>query len=138
MANVYISDTPQDGCVIRVAGREERFATLDDARSSHPLVAEAQTLLRKGSRLMADGALRCLSSYQLTPQLSATTGQFDFKGCLYQFARFAERLPNGAERVTAAQVFPLQPVPTHMDCFVSAQDTLDKIGFATSVRTFLG
>jgi len=134
MANIYINAT-REGWAVRKNGEETVHASLDDARSQHPEVTDAHAALRKGCRLMEDGALQAISTYPVTSTLSALTGQFNYKGSLYQFVRFAEQLPNGRSRVTAAQVFPLSPVEPHTDCYVSSPDALDSIG--ASIRTFL-
>lgn len=139
MANVYIRCTPQEGCVIQKAGEDDRhFADLPSARAQCPEAATAHALLRKTARLVEDGQLQGQSSYQLTPEKRAITGEFNQGNCRYQVSFFMNKTPEG-ERLGAVQVFPAhnQNVSTYIDLFVSDRDPLEQSGFLTSSRLFL-
>ncbi len=140
MANVYIQVTPGGNVVIREAGKEDRvFSDLTSARQHSSDVTDAHALLRKSGRLLEDGQLRVDSSYQLTPDKRALTGQFDQRGCRYQVSLFVEKMPNGQERIGAVQVFPAQgqDVATYIDLYVSGEKPLSQSGFDASGRLFL-
>lgn len=140
MANVYIRCTPQEGCVIQQAGEDERrFADLPSARAQNSDVATAHALLRKTARLVEDGQLQAQSSYQLTPEKRAITGEFQQGNCRYQVSLFMNKTSEGREQLGAVQVFPAhdQDVATYVDLFVSDRDPLEQSGFLTSSRLFL-
>lgn len=140
MANVYIRCTPQDGCVVQKSGEEDRrFADLPSARAQNSDVATAHALLRKTARLVTDGQLQGQSSYQLTPEKRAVTGEFSQGGQRYHVSLFMNKTPEGREQLGAVQVFPAQDqdVATYIDLFVSDHDPLEQSGFLTSSRLFL-
>jgi hypothetical protein len=140
MANVYIRCTPQEGCVIQKAGEEDRrFADLPSARAQNSDVATAHALLRKTARLFEDGQLQGQSSYQLTPEKRAITGEFKQGDCRYQISLFMNKTPEGQEQLGAVQVFPAhdQDVATYIDLFVSDRDPLEQSGFLMSSKLFL-
>ncbi len=122
MANVYIRCTPQEGCVIQKAGEDDRrFADLSSARAQSDDAATAHALLRKTARILEDGQLQGKSSYQLTPEKRAITGEFRQGGCRYQVSLFMGRPAGGRERLNALQIAPAydQSVSTYIDFYIS-------------------
>lgn len=141
MANIYIQCTPKGGCVVQKAGEDDRrFADLSTARSQSNDVATAHALLRKTARILEDGQLEGQSSYQLTPDTRAITGEFNQGGCRYQVSLFVDKTPEGRDRLNAVQVFPAQgqDVATYIDLYVSDRKPLEQSGFLTSGRLFVG
>lgn len=141
MANVYIKCTREDGCVIQKAGEDDRrFSDLSTARAQSGEVATAHNLLRKTARVLEAGQLQEQSSYQLTPNTRAITGEFKQDGCRYQVSLFVDKNTEGRERLNAVQVFPAhnQNVSTYIDLYVSDRKPLEQSGFTISSRLFLG
>lgn len=141
MANVYIRCTPKDGCVIQKAGEDDRwFSDLPTARAQSSDAASAHALLRKTARILEDGQLEDQSSYQLTPDTRAITGEFQQSGCRYQVSLFMDKTAEGRDRLNAVQVFPAQgqDVATYIDLYVSDRTPLEQSGFLTSGRLFVG
>lgn len=141
MANIYIRCTREDGCVIQKAGEDDRqFSDLTTARTQSSEVATAHGLLRKTARVLDAGQLQDQSSYQLTPQTRAITGEFKQDGCRYQVSLFVGKTPEGRDHLNAVQVFPAhdQNVSNYIDLYVSDRKPLEQSGFVTSSRLFLG
>lgn len=140
MANVYIKCTPKGGCVIQKAGEDDRrFADLTVARTQSGEVATAHALLRKTARILEAGELQDQSSYQLTPDTRAITGEFKQGGCRYQVSLFVDKTPEGRDHLNAVQVFPAQgqDVATYIDLYVSDRNPLEQSGFLTSGQLFI-
>lgn len=125
--------------MVQKAGEDDRrFSDLSAARAQNHDVATAHALLRKSARVLEDGRLQAQSSYQLTSEKRAITGEFQQGGCRYQVSLFVDKTPEGRERLNAVQVFPAQgqDVATYIDLYVSGESPLENSGFLASGQLF--